>query len=96
MKSYLKNIIISAIKPKGSFKKTTAKTSVSGSQFLDKLSEIKNRPVKTETFKPKKQGPKTQYQLTLDAIGSLDTKIKKKLKEKIKTGKFDKRGNPSN
>jgi len=43
----------------------------------------------------KKQGPKTQYQLTLDAIGSLDTKIKKKLKEKIKTGKFNKIGNPS-
>ena len=71
------------------------KTSVSGSQFLDKLSEIKNRPVKTETFKPKKQGPKTQYQLTLDAIGSLDTKIKKGIKEKIKTGKFNKRGTPS-
>ena len=42
-----------------------------------------------------KQGPKTQYQLTLDAIGSLDTKIKKKLKEKIKTGKFNRYGNLS-
>ena len=42
-----------------------------------------------------KQGPKTQYQLTLDAIGSLDTKIKKGIKEKIKTGKFNKRGTPS-
>ena len=81
---------------KAGAKKTTAKTSVSGSQFLDKLSEIKNRPVKTETFKPKKpQGPKTKYQLTLDAIGSLDTKIKKGIKEKIKTGKFNKRGNQS-
>ena len=76
---------------KGGAKKTTAKTSVAGNQFLDLLSEIKNRPVKKETFKPKK----TQYQLTLEAIGSLDTKIKKKLKDKIKTGKFDKRGNPS-
>ena len=37
-------------------KLTKEKTSVSGSQFLDKLSEIKNRPVKTETFKPKKRG----------------------------------------
>ena len=93
MKSYLKNIIISAIKPK--VKKTIAKTSVSGSQFLDKLSEIKNRSVKKETFKAKKQGPKTQHQLTLDAIGSLDTKIKKGIKEKIKTCKFNKRGTPS-
>ena len=86
--------ILGAVLKKSATKQGT-KTSVSGSQFLDKLSEIKNRPVKTETFKPKKQGPKTQYQLTLDAIGSLDTKIKKGIKEKIKTGKFNKRGTPS-
>jgi len=41
--------ILGAVLKKSATKQGT-KTSVSGSQFLDKFSEIKNRPVKTETF----------------------------------------------
>jgi hypothetical protein len=43
----------------------------------------------------KKFGPKTQKQLFDESMTAFEKQLKKKAKEKIKTGKFNKYGNPS-
>jgi len=43
----------------------------------------------------KKVGPKTQKQLFDESIDAFEKQLEKKAKEKIKTGKVNKYGNPS-
>ena len=43
----------------------------------------------------KKFGPKTQKQLFDESMTAFEKQLEKKAKKKIKTGKFNKYGNPS-
>jgi len=72
-------------------------TSLKGKYNIGNAGKIKNKAsranLEASIFNYKQSSKK--FKEAVDSIGALDTKMKKRAKEKIKTGKFNKYGNPS-